>query len=63
MTIHPPHGPSIQEILGYAGLSKNSELTQAEYAGCSRALEYLNNPPGASRDTIYRIIRPRRNDE
>jgi len=52
-----------RRVLRRAGMSEQSELTPAESSKLPEARAALTKNPLVTRDTIYRIIRPKRDDE
>lgn len=58
-----PHSPQIRAILRHAGLSEQSELTMDEFSRMGAAAQLLERRPSATRDEVYRTLRPRRDDE
>ena len=58
--IHPQR---TKEVLRAAGMSEQSELNAIELANIQAARRALDENPSIARDRLYRIIRPRIEDD
>lgn len=58
-----PYSPEVRDILRRAGMSENSELTLQEWRNAQEAVRRFGERPTARRDEIYRVIRPRTDED